>query len=319
MILMIVFLILGLIFIIKGADIFVDGIASIARYLKVSTFVIALTVVAFGTSAPELAISFTGIINGNDNLVFANVVGSSIVNILLILGIASIIHPIKVKNATVKKEIPMMVLMYSALVFLYMDNIFTPNMPKSLTRADGMILILFFAGFIYYLFTIIKNSRENFDEENNKPVFSKFESVTYTIIGLIMIIIGSNLIVDNSVLIAESLNVSEKIISMTIITIGTSLPEIIMSIVSVKKNEFDFTLGNIIGTNIFNIGIVLGLPILICGSIYPTNFNIVDMAVLLSSAVLLLLFASNDKTISRKEGVLFLIVFLAYYIYLFLA
>lgn len=319
MILMIVFLILGLIFIIKGADIFVDGIASIARYLKVSTFVIALTVVAFGTSAPELAISFTGIINGNDNLVFANVVGSSIVNILLILGIASIIHPIKVKNATVKKEIPMMVLMYSALVFLYMDNIFTPNMPKSLTRADGMILILFFAGFIYYLFTIIKNSRENFDEENNKPTFSKFESVTYTIIGLIMIIIGSNLIVDNSVLIAESLNVSEKIISMTIITIGTSLPEIIMSIVSVKKNEFDFTLGNIIGTNIFNIGIVLGLPILICGSIYPTNFNIVDMAVLLSSAVLLLLFASNDKTISRKEGVLFLIVFLAYYIYLFLA
>lgn len=319
MILMIVFLILGLIFIIKGADIFVDGIASIARYLKVSTFVIALTVVAFGTSAPELAISFTGIINGNDNLVFANVVGSSIVNILLILGIASIIHPIKVKNATVKKEIPMMVLMYSALVFLYMDNIFTPNMPKSLTRADGMILILFFAGFIYYLFTIIKNSRENFDEENNKPTFSKFESVTYTIIGLIMIIIGSNLIVDNSVLIAESLKVSEKIISMTIITIGTSLPEIIMSIVSVKKNEFDFTLGNIIGTNIFNIGIVLGLPILICGSIYPTNFNIVDMAVLLSSAVLLLLFASNDKTISRKEGVLFLIVFLAYYIYLFLA
>ena len=197
MILMIVFLILGLIFIIKGADIFVDGIASIARYFKVSTFVIALTVVAFGTSAPELAISFTGIINGNDNLVFANVVGSSIVNILLILGISSIIHPIKVNNATVKKEIPMMVLMYSALVFLYMDNIFNPNMPKSLTRSDGMILILFFAGFIYYLFTIIKNSRENFDEENNKPVFSKFESVAYTIIGLIMIIIGSNLIVDN--------------------------------------------------------------------------------------------------------------------------
>lgn len=306
MILMIVFLILGLIFIIKGADIFVDGIASIARYFKVSTFVIALTVVAFGTSAPELAISFTGIINGNDNLVFANVVGSSIVNILLILGIASIIHPIKVNNATVKKEIPMMVLMYSALVFLYMDNIFNPNMPKSLTRSDGMILILFFAGFIYYLFTIIKNSRENFDEENNKPVFSKFESVAYTIIGLIMIIIGSNLIVDNSVLIAESLNVSEKIISITIITIGTSLPEIIMSIVSVKKNEFDFTLGNIIGTNIFNIGIVLGLPILICGSIYPTTFNIVDMAVLLSSAVLLLLFASNDKTISRKECVHFI-------------
>lgn len=319
MVLVVIFLILGLIFIIKGADIFVDGIASIARYLKVSTFVIALTVVAFGTSAPELAISFTGIINGNDNLVFANVVGSSIVNILLILGIASLIHPIKVKNATVKKEIPMMVLMYSVLVFLYMDNIFIPNASKSLTRADGAILLLFFAVFIYYLFTIIKNSRENFDEKNNKPAFGKFESVAYSVIGLVMIILGSNLIVDNSVLIAESLNVSEKIISMTIVTIGTSLPEIIMSVVSVKKNEFDFTLGNIIGTNIFNIGVVLGLPILTCGAIHPTTFNIVDMAVLLLSAILLLLFASNDRNISRKEGIIFLVVFLLYYTYLFLA
>lgn len=317
MILEVILLILGLIFIIKGADIFVDGIASIARYLKVSTFVIALTVVAFGTSAPELAISFTGILNGNDNLVFANVVGSSIVNILLILGISSVIHPIKVKNATIKKEIPMMVLMYSALVFLYMDNIFTPNTPKSLTRSDGIILILFFAGFIYYLFTIIKNSRENFNE-NEKPKLSKLNSIIYSIVGLIFIILGSNLVVDNSVLIAEALNVSEKIISMTIITIGTSLPEIIMSVVSVKKNEFDFTLGNIIGTNIFNIGIVLGLPVLLCGSIYPTTFNIVDMSVLLSSAVLLLLFASNDKTISRKEGIMFLLIFFMYYLYLFL-
>lgn len=317
MILEVILLVLGLIFIIKGADIFVDGIASIARYLKVSTFVIALTVVAFGTSAPELAISFTGILNGNDNLVFANVVGSSIVNILLILGISSVIHPIKVKNATIKKEIPMMVLMYSALVFLYMDNIFTPNTPKALTRSDGIILILFFAGFIYYLFTIIKNSRENFNE-NEKPKLSKLNSIIYSIVGLIFIILGSNLVVDNSVLIAEALNVSEKIISMTIITIGTSLPEIIMSVVSVKKNEFDFTLGNIIGTNIFNIGIVLGLPVLLCGSIYPTTFNIVDMSVLLSSALLLLLFASNDKTISRKEGIMFLLIFFMYYLYLFL-
>lgn len=127
-----------------------------------------------------------------------------------------------------------------------------------------------------------------------------------------MIILGSNLIVDNSVLIAESLNVSEKIISMTIVTIGTSLPEIIMSVVSVTNDEFDFTLGNIIGTNIFNIGVVLGLPILTCGTIRPTTFNIVDMAVLL-------LFASNDRNISRKEGIIFLVVFLLYYTYLFLA
>ena len=315
----IILLIWGLILIVKGADIFVDGISSLARHLKVSTFVIALTVVAFGTSAPELAISFTGILNGNDDLVFANVVGSSIVNILLILGLAAVIHPIKVKSSTVKKEIPMVLLMYTTLVILYMDNLFDYHITNQLTRTDGMILILFFTVFIYYLFSVMRNIKmgENVPIDE-KPKLDKKWSVICSIVGLAMIILGSNLTVDNATLLATRLNVGEKVISMTIITIGTSLPEIVMSVIAVKKNEFDFTLGNIIGTNIFNIGIVLGLPLMLCGGITPISFAGPDMIMLLISALLLFLFAGSDKIISKKEGIMLLIIFVIYYVYLFL-
>ena len=319
MILEIFLLIIGLVIIVKGADIFVDGISSIARHLKVSTFVIALTVVAFGTSAPELAISFSGILNGSDDLVLANVVGSSIVNILLVLGIAAIIHPIKVRSSTVKKEIPMVLLMYTTLVVLFMDNLFDQSITNILSRTDGIILILFFTVFVYYLFSIMRNIKMSEDGPiDEKPKFDKKWSVIYSILGLGMIIIGSELTVDNAVILAEGLNVSEKIISMTVITIGTSLPEIIMSAIAVKKNEYDFTLGNIIGTNIFNIGIVLGLPLVVCGNVISFAFTGNDMIVMLISALLLFLFAGSDRIISKKEGIMLLIMFIAYYTYLFL-
>lgn len=319
MILEIFLLIIGLVIIVKGADIFVDGISSIARHLKVSTFVIALTVVAFGTSAPELAISFSGILNGSDDLVLANVVGSSIVNILLVLGIAAIIHPIKVKSSTVKKEIPMVLLMYTTLVVLFMDNLFDQSITNILSRTDGIILMLFFTVFVYYLFSIMRNIKMSEDGPiEEKPKFDKKWSVIYSILGLGMIIIGSELTVDNAVILAEGLNVSEKIISMTVITIGTSLPEIIMSAIAVKKNEYDFTLGNIIGTNIFNIGIVLGLPLVVCGNVISFAFTGNDMIVMLISALLLFLFAGSDRIISKKEGIMLLIMFIAYYTYLFL-
>lgn len=314
------FLIIGLILIIKGADIFVDGISSIARHLKVSTFVISLTVVAFGTSAPELAVSFNGVLGGNDDLVFANVVGSSIVNILLVLGIAALVHPIKVKSSTIKKEIPIVLLIYTTLAVLFMDNMFDYHIINQITRTDGIILILFFMIFIYYLFAIIREVKMNKEiVDEFTPKFSKLKSILFSLIGLIMIIGGGDLIVDNAVNLAESLGVSEKIIAMTIITIGTSLPEIVMSVIAVKKNEFDFTLGNIIGTNIFNIGIVLGLPIMLCGTITPLTFNGIDMIVLLISALLLFLFAGSDRIITKKEGLLFLLAFVIYYSYLFMS
>ena len=315
-----IILVVGLILIIKGADIFVDGISSIARHLKISTFVIALTVVAFGTSAPELAISFNSILSGNDDLVFSNVVGSSIINILLILGISALIHPIKVKSSTIKKEIPLVLLMYTTLVILFMDNLFDPSITNMLTRTDGMILVLFFTVFVYYLFSIIRNIKATNEEMiEEKPKFNKTMSIFYSVLGLLMIIFGSDFTVDNAVLIAKHLNVSEKVITMTIIVIGTSLPELIMSAVAVKKNEYDFTLGNIIGTNIFNIGIVLGLPLTFCNGIIPLSFNGIDMIFMLISALLLFLFAGSGRIINKKEGFAFIVVFIIYYTYLFMS
>lgn len=319
MVIYILLMIVGLFLIVKGADVFVDGISSIARHLKVSTFVIALTVVAFGTSAPELAISFSGLLNGSDDLVFSNVVGSSIINILLILGVSAIIHPIKVKSSTIKKEIPLVLLMYTALVVLFMDNLFDHSIVNVLTRTDGMILILLFTVFVYYLFSIIRNIRATQEEQvEEPPKLTKELSVIYSVVGLIMIIIGSELTVDNALLISETLKVSEKIVTMTVIVIGTSLPELVMSVIAVKKNEYDFTLGNIIGTNLFNIGIVLGVPIALCNNIIPVSFNGIDMIVMLISALLLFLFAGSDRIISKKEGFMLLSAFIIYYTYIFI-
>lgn len=270
MTLWIVILIIGLILLVKGADIFVDGISSIARHLRVSTFIIALTVVAFGTSSPEFAISVNGILNGNDELVLANVVGSSIVNTLLVLGVASVVHPIKVKSNTIKKELPIVLLISTLLVVLFKDNLFDKNIINVLTRTDGIVLVLFFLVFLHYLFSIIRNRTvEEPLKEEEIPKYGMAKSIFNSVFGLILIIVGSEFTVDNAVLIAEYLNISEKIISMTIITIGTSLPELVMSVIAAKKQEFDFTLGNIVGTNIFNIGIVLGVPLAVCGSISP--------------------------------------------------
>lgn len=320
MILWLTLLIIGLILLVKGADIFVDGISSIARHLKMSTFVIALTIVAFGTSAPEFAISVNGILNGNDELVLANVVGSSIVNTLLVLGAASIVHPIKVKSNTIKKELPIVLLISTLLVVLFKDNLFERNIPNVLSRTDGIVLVLFFLVFLHYLVSIIRNRTvEEPLKEDEIPKYGIAKSIFNSIFGLILIIVGSEFTVDNAVFIAEQLRISEKIISMTIITIGTSLPELVMSVIAAKKQEFDFTLGNIVGTNIFNIGVVLGVPLIFCGSISPQTFSNIDMIMVLVSSLLLFFFAGSEREISKKEGGIMLLVFFVYYTYLFIA
>lgn len=320
MFLWILLLVLGLVMLIKGSDIFVDGISSIARHLKISTFVIALTVVAFGTSAPEFAISVSGILSGNDEVVLANVVGSSIVNTLLVLGLSSIVHPIKVKSNTIKKELPIVMLISTLLVVLFQDNLFDKSIPNVLSRTDGIVLVLFFLIFLYYLFSIIRNRvAEEPLEGEEIPKYSVVRSIFLSVLGLSLIIIGSEFTVDYAVLIAEKLHVSEKIIAMTVITIGTSLPELVMSVVAAKKQEYDFTLGNIVGTNIFNIGIVLGVPLIFCGTIAPLTFSGVDMVMVLVSALLLFLFAGSNRELSKKEGFIMVFIFLVYYIYLFFA
>lgn len=309
MILQIIILIIGFIVLIKGADIFVDGASNIALNFKISKILIGLTIVAFGTSAPEFAVSVKSIISNNADMVLGNVIGSNILNILLIIGICSIIKPITVKNSTVKKEIPIVILISTLLFFLIKDDLFVANI-NQISRNDGFVIILFFAVFIYYLISVMKKKH---DDEIENPTFGIGKSFLLTILGIICIVIGSNVVVDSATKIATLLGVSQRFIALTIVAFGTSLPELVTSIVSTKKGEQEILVGNIVGSNIFNVGIVLGIPVALFGSIPAIGFSIVDLSVMIAAAILLFLFSFRDKKIDKYEGIAMLMIFMIYY------
>lgn len=315
LVLNIVILIISLFSIIKFSDVFVDAAVSIAESFRVPKMVIALTIAAFATCAPELAISFNSISSGNSEMTLANVIGSSIINILLIIGISAVVKPIKLKEQSIKKELPLLVLITTAFFFLISDSFFKPSLSNSLSRSDGIILIIWFITFCVYIFSISKRNIELFPK---KPKFTKKQSIIRSVIAVIGIIITSDLIVDSAIYIAESLNISQKIIAMTIIVIGTSLPELTITVLSAKKGEFDMAIGNIVGTNIFNICIVLGLPVTIFGTISSSAFNLVDLVVVLLAALLLFIFGRSNKELTRREGIIMILVVVVYYIYIFL-
>lgn len=311
MILDVILLVLGFIVLIKGADWFVDGASSIADNFKVPKIFIGLTIVAFGTSAPELAVSIKSIISNNHDIVLGNVIGSNILNILLILGLSALFKPLIVKNNTIKKEIPIMLLITFLFAVLLSDNFFNSHYVNAFTRSDGFVLLLFFLIFIYYLIAITVNRDTSIGEEIKKMSLSK--AIIFTTLGIGMIILGSHYVVDSSSNIAEVLGVSQRMISLTIVALGTSLPELVTSVTATKKGECDLAIGNIVGSCIFNIGIVMALPVAIFGGIEKINFNNLDIVVMLLSVVLLFIFSINDKKITKKEGILFLLFFVAYY------
>lgn len=301
---------MGFLVLIKGADIFVDGASHLARNFKVSKMLIGLTIVSFGTSAPEFAVSIQSILAGSGDIVIGNVIGSNILNILLILGCASLIHDLKVKNNTVKKELPITVLMTSLLMVLMSDKLLNYQ-ENVLSRGDGIAILLFFSIFIYYLFTIMRSKQDEMEEE--EKVYKVPKSILYTVLGIASIVLGSNLVVNSASGIAEILGISEKIIALTIVALGTSLPELVTSLVATKKGEYDIAIGNVVGSNIFNIGIVLGLPVAIFGSIPVGSFSFIDLGFLLASALALFAFSANDYKIRRVEGIALLIMFMIYY------
>ena len=314
----IIFVLIGFYLLIRGADYFVDAISSTATNLKVPKLIISLSIVAFGTSAPELFISFQGLLNGNNDVVLANVIGSTIVNTMLIIGIAAIIRPIKIKNETIKKQLPLHLLIILVFAILLLDNIFNSTI-NTISRSDGIILFLIFLYFIYYIYSYYKKSnhlKENLIHE--KPKWNLPVSIIISICGLVAISFGSNLAVDNCVAIARYLHISEKLITMVILVVGTSTPELVMAITSAKKCEFDIIIGNIIGTNIFNIGFVLGLPIMILGGVSTNSFNFVDMSIMIISGLILYTFSKDDRKLTRTEGIIMVCIFLSYYTYLFL-
>ena len=311
MILDIILLVVGFVVLIKGADMFVDGASAIADNFKVPKIFIGLTIVAFGTSAPEFAISVKSIISNNHDIVLGNVIGSNILNILLILGVSALFKPLIVKSNTIKKEIPIMLLFTCVFSVLLTDSLFNPTTTNAFTRSDGVVLLLFFLVFIYYLIAITINREKGLVEEVKKMKMSK--AIIFTVLGISMIVLGSEFAVNSASNIAEAIGISKRMISLTIIALGTSLPELVTSVTATKKGECDIAIGNIVGSCIFNIGIVMALPVAIFGGINQINFNNLDITVMLFSVILLFLFSINDKKITRKEGILFLLFFLAYY------
>lgn len=311
-------LFIGFVILVKSSEIFVDAVSSIATNFKMSKMMIALTVAAFGTCTPELAISFNSITSGSGDIALANVLGSNVINILLIVGLAAIVKPIKVKDDVTKKELPILLVITTlfgiATLSHYIGGI---DSEFILDRKDGILFISFFTMFIFYIISCIKMKQCIFD--NEKPKYSMLRSIIITIITCAVIIFSSDIVVDNAKELATLLNVSNKIVTMVIVVIGTSLPEMTMTVVAAKKEEFDIALGNIIGTNIFNIGIVLGLPLVIYGGFSTSDFNMIDILAVNVAAFVLYIFAKNDKELSKLEGAIMLILFIAYYSYVIIS
>lgn len=305
-------LIVGFVMLIKGADFFVDGASAIAANLKISKMLIALTIVSFGTSAPELAVAVKAIASGSGDIVLGNVIGSNTLNILLIVGVSAVVHSLGVKNNTVKKELPITMLITTLFGVLLLDNIFDKGMANNFSRSDGIVLLLFFSVFMYYL---ISMSRNKIDEDEVSPM-PILKAIGFTIWGLAGIVLGSNFVVDSASYLAKAIGISERIIALTVIAFGTSLPELVTSVSATRKGEYDIAIGNVVGSNIFNIGIVLGIPVAIFGGVGRISFSIIDILVMVVTAILLFVFSLNDRKISKSEGIIFLIIFVVYYGYI---
>jgi len=306
-------LVLGLAFVSIGADKVVEGASAIAKKLRVSDLVIGLTIVSFGTSAPELVVNIVSSIKKNSDIALGNIIGSNIFNILVVAGLSAIIKPISVKHSTLKKDIPLSFL--AAVSVLALGNKGN-NLPSIITRGDGIVLLSFFAIFAAYVFEMAKKDREIFEElevEKLKNI-NTWLAVLYVIGGLAGLIIGGRWIVNSATQIARALGVSDKMIGLTIVAAGTSIPELATSLVAAVKGNSEIALGNVIGSNIFNIFLILGVSATLNPVHYPTALN-VDVALLLVITVILTLF-SKDLKINKIEGALFFATYVGYTAYL---
>lgn len=311
----IILLVIGFAILIKSADFLVDGASSIAKRLNVSDLIIGLTIVAFGTSLPELIVSVYASYIGNTGIAIGNILGSNIANILLILGISAIIYPMVIKSNTVLKEIPFSLFAVIILGFLANDILFENVSVSVLSRIDGLILLCFFAVYMYYIYEISKKNKSESDE--NVKIMTKFKSISFILLGIIGLFLGGKILVDNAVFIAKSFGLSDALIGLTIIAIGTSLPELITSVVSAYKKNSDIAIGNIIGSNIFNIFWILGLS----ATISPLTFDLQSLAdvIILIFVTLLLfvfMFAGKKNVLSKQEGIIFILLYFLYLIYL---
>ncbi len=307
MLLSIFILIIGITLLIKGADFFIKGASALAKKFKIPEIVIGLTIVAMGTSAPEASVSINSALKGITGVAIGNVLGSNIVNVLLILGLTSAMCALKLQKNSVKYEMPFVFLITALLcgVGYYLHT---------LNRIFGVILLLLFCIFLAYLFKMAKESKSESLEDNQKPMNSWL--TLFSIIGgLVALVYGSDLTVNSAIEIAQMLKVSDRIIGLTIVAIGTSLPELVTCVIAALKKQPDLAVGNIIGSNIFNILFVLGLTCTIQPIVFDSAF-VLDGIVAIVSTILLYVFTVGDRKLTRWEGCSFLIIYLIYLWYL---
>jgi cation:H+ antiporter len=319
-----VWLVVGFVLLIVGADIFVEGSSSLAKSFKIPTIIIGLTIVAFGTSMPEASVSISAALEGKNDIAVSNVIGSNILNLLVVLGASALICPVKSNDGAIKHEIPFSIILtmvFGAIVA------FGINLPEGMTGfkailnanfkiglVGGIILLLFI---IYYVYRQVRGalksmkSGEAEDEEDEGQKIPLSMSLKMIVLGLFAIVMGGNYVVDNACIIAENFGMSEHFIGLTIIAIGTSLPELVTSVIAARKGESDIALGNVIGSNIFNIAFVLGAS----ATISPMTVNIIsvyDVIILLFVSVLTLIFAKTQRRFSRLEGLSMLAMYAVY-------
>ncbi|RXI99825.1 sodium:calcium antiporter [Anaerobacillus alkaliphilus] len=308
-------LLVGFGLLIKGADYFVTGSSNIASLLRVPPILIGLTIVAFGTSSPEATVSIIAALEGSSGVALGNVVGSNIFNITLVIGLTALINPLKVESETIRKEIPFALLGSVVLLVLISDVVLQTLSSNLLTRSDGFILLLFFAVFMYYIFEVVRKSRDKSTVVPQQPNVTWRKNVVFTLVGLGAIIFGGDLVVRNSTEIAFSLGMSETLVGLTIVAIGTSLPELVTSITAAIKKQSEIALGNIVGSNIFNIFFVLGTsaaisPLLVSSKIF------IDVLLMIILTILLLLFSRTRYAVGKYEGAILAASYLLYLVYI---
>lgn len=307
----------GFVALIYGANSLVDGASALAKRFNVPSIVIGLTIVAFGTSTPELVVNIFASTSGNNDIVLGNIIGSNIANILLILGISAMFKPLTVKKQTTWIEIPL-ALLAAVAVFLLADDMLIDNTTSSIiTHVDGLILLLFFTIFLAY--NISLSVSNNGTEEIETKDYSKLKSSIFIIIGLALLIIGGKAIVYGATNIAVFFGISQRIIGLTIVAIGTSLPELVTSVVATRKGQTDIAIGNIVGSNIFNTFFILGTSAIITTIEIPAS-AMVDLLVNIACSLLLFAFMFIDKahSITRREGSFMTILYIGYIVWLIL-
>jgi len=309
---------LGILFLVKGASFLVDGSSSLAKKLGVPSLVIGLTIVAFGTSMPELLVNIFAALDGSGGVALGNIIGSNISNILLVLGLTALFFPVKIQKRTVRKGIPFVILAAIVLLVVANDLVIGGLSTQSLTRSDGIIMLLFFAIFIYYAYESARNKKEEL--EDKKIEVKKREhknSIFLILIGIIGLYFGGQLTVDSAITIAQQLGLSEFLISATIIAIGTSLPELVTSITAAKKKDMDLAVGNIVGSNIFNVFWILGVTTLIAPITIPSFINpdLIFM-ILVSMLLFFFMFIGRKNEIDRGKGIVFISLYVLYIIFL---